>query len=100
VQQATVLDFRCRVGHRFSVESLVAGESEQVEAALWTAVRVLEEKAALLRQLATRAKERGQSWADARFTVEAQKLERKAAVVRAVLLDLERPGPKEEGLAR
>src|ERR1043166_1987013 len=33
--------FRCLVGHAFSPESLLAGESETVERALWTAVKTL-----------------------------------------------------------
>jgi two-component system chemotaxis response regulator CheB len=96
VQQGTALDFCCRVGHRFSVESLVARESEQVETALWTAVRVLEEKAALLCRLADRAEERVQGWADARFAVDAQELERKARVVREVLFDPGMPGTEAD----
>jgi two-component system, chemotaxis family, protein-glutamate methylesterase/glutaminase len=43
--------FRCHVGHTFSMESLVREQSEGLERALWAAVRVLEESAALSRRL-------------------------------------------------
>src|SRR5262249_31464930 len=36
--------FRCHVGHGYTAEGLMAKQDEQVEAALWTAVRELEER--------------------------------------------------------
>jgi two-component system chemotaxis response regulator CheB len=46
--------YRCRVGHAYSAEALVAAQGDTVEAALWTALEVLEERAELLRKLANR----------------------------------------------
>lgn len=43
--------FRCHVGHAFSLESLVRAQGEELERALWAAVRALEETAALTRRL-------------------------------------------------
>src|SRR5262249_47369312 len=48
--------FRCHVGHAFSLESLVREQSEEMERALWAAVRSLEESAALSRRLAANEK--------------------------------------------
>jgi two-component system chemotaxis response regulator CheB len=50
-----VLRFRCRVGHAYSEDGMRAAYSESVESALWTAVRALEESAALERKLAQQA---------------------------------------------
>jgi two-component system, chemotaxis family, protein-glutamate methylesterase/glutaminase len=44
--------FRCRIGHAYSTDSLLDAENEVVEAALWTAVRSLEESAAIARRVA------------------------------------------------
>ena len=48
------LHFRCHVGHAFAPETLLGLKSEDMEAALWTCVRMLKEKSTLSRQLATR----------------------------------------------
>jgi two-component system chemotaxis response regulator CheB len=77
--------FRCRVGHRYSTETLVAEQEVALEAALWTALRALEESAALSRRLAKRAEEQGQRHAVTRFGEQASDRERRAGVVRAAL---------------
>lgn len=43
--------FRCHVGHAFTLEALVREQSEEMERALWAAVRALEESAALARRV-------------------------------------------------
>ena len=52
--QGDVPGYRCRVGHVYSEEALVEAQSTSVEAALWMAVEVLEERAELLRRVARR----------------------------------------------
>jgi two-component system, chemotaxis family, protein-glutamate methylesterase/glutaminase len=51
--------FRCRVGHAYSAVSLEAAQTESVERALWSALRALEERSALMRKLAAQARRRG-----------------------------------------
>ena len=45
-------NFRCRVGHTWSSESLLAARDNEVDGALWVALRSLHEKAKLSRRLA------------------------------------------------
>jgi two-component system, chemotaxis family, protein-glutamate methylesterase/glutaminase len=54
-----VLQFRCHVGHAFAPEVLLSQKSEELEAALWSSLRLLKEKAMLTRQLATRTRRTG-----------------------------------------
>jgi two-component system, chemotaxis family, protein-glutamate methylesterase/glutaminase len=48
--------FECSVGHVFSIESLSSAQAEALESAPWAAVRSLEDRAALLKRLAGRAR--------------------------------------------
>ncbi len=56
---AQVLRYRCRVGHAYTAESLLADQSQRLEDALWAATRGLEEKAALSHRLGARARDSG-----------------------------------------
>lgn len=48
--------YRCRVGHSYTAESLESHQSEELEAALWEALRSIEENLALSQKLLERAK--------------------------------------------
>jgi two-component system chemotaxis response regulator CheB len=80
-----VVEFRCRVGHAYTAEALLAHQTEQLEAAMWTALRSLEEHAALARRLAARAHGRGHEHSASAFTEQAMDAEHHASVIRGVL---------------
>jgi two-component system chemotaxis response regulator CheB len=86
LRDGELLHFRCRVGHAWSPDSLLAEQSEALEAALWTALRALEESAALSRRLAAQAHQRGYARAAARFEDQMRSAEEHALVIRKVLL--------------
>jgi two-component system chemotaxis response regulator CheB len=73
--------FRCSVGHVFSIESLAAGQSHQLEGALWTAVRALEDRAELLRQLSARADSSGHQRSARAFEAQADDAEHRSRLV-------------------
>jgi two-component system chemotaxis response regulator CheB len=54
--EAARLSFRCHVGHAYAPEILLSQKADEYEAALWTSLRLLREKATLTRQLATRTR--------------------------------------------
>jgi two-component system, chemotaxis family, protein-glutamate methylesterase/glutaminase len=78
--------FRCRVGHTFSPDSLLEGQSEALERALWSAIRGLEERAALTKQLGQRMRERGVLSSATRFDERAQEMEQQATLLRQYVL--------------
>ncbi len=51
--------YRCRIGHAYSQTSLEGEQAATVETTLWTAIRALEERAALLHDVANRTRGRG-----------------------------------------
>jgi two-component system chemotaxis response regulator CheB len=53
--------FRCRVGHTFSIDGMLAGKQTVIERALWAAVVALEERADLTRRVIKRLREAGAS---------------------------------------
>jgi two-component system, chemotaxis family, protein-glutamate methylesterase/glutaminase len=53
------LRFRCRTGHSYNSNSMLAVQRDSVEQSLWSAIRVLEERADLLRRIGRRARLRG-----------------------------------------
>lgn len=82
-----LLRFRCRIGHAYSVNSLLTEQSEAMEAALWTALRALEESGALAHRLARRASRHKQTLVAGRFQKRAQEAEQQAAMIQQLLLN-------------
>lgn len=91
--EGEITRFRCRTGHGYALESLVANQSESVEGALWAALRALEERGALARQMAIRFQSRGHRSASGRWDRRAGQAVQQAMVVRDLLRRLH---PDEE----
>jgi two-component system chemotaxis response regulator CheB len=87
IQDRGLLRYRCRVGHAWSPESLLTQQREALEAALWIALRSLEERAALARGLAEPARRRGHAITAARFEEQASEAQQAARLLRELLLD-------------
>jgi two-component system, chemotaxis family, protein-glutamate methylesterase/glutaminase len=101
VQDHHLMRFRCRVGHAYSPESLYAEQSEELEAALWIALRTLEEKVSLTSRLGDQARERGHYRAEKLFLERVRDTEEAAGRIRDVLMKTQlgtgdgAPGPIE-----
>jgi two-component system chemotaxis response regulator CheB len=80
-----VVRFRCHTGHAYSVESLLAGQTEGIEAALWASLRALEDKARLSEKLARHARERTHERSAERYTEQADTLQKQARLIRQML---------------
>jgi len=82
-----VLQWSCHVGHLYSFDSLAEAQGGAVEAALWTALRSLEDRAALMRRLAEHSDLQGRPRSSEMFGRQAERAQRQADLVRAVVRD-------------
>jgi two-component system chemotaxis response regulator CheB len=78
--------FRCRVGHAFSPETFFEEQAENVEAALWAAVRSLEEQASFANVMAVRAKRGNDKRARGRYERHRQLTSAHAETLRRLLV--------------
>jgi len=78
-------DFRCEVGHGFTAESLLDGQSRSLERALWVALRTLKERGVIIDQLAAQARERGFESSASSFDQRRAELEEHAEAIHRVL---------------
>jgi two-component system chemotaxis response regulator CheB len=85
VGEGGLLRFRCHVGHAYTAEGLRAEQASMLEGALWTAVRALEESAALARRMATRARKHENATTAEYFEARAEEDEQRAELVRQAL---------------
>jgi two-component system chemotaxis response regulator CheB len=88
--------YRCRVGHEYTMESFVASQADRVEAALWTALRVLEERAAVHRRIAERHRRRGLEEFSTRYVRRAEESVAHGFVLRELIEEFTR---SDEGVA-
>jgi two-component system chemotaxis response regulator CheB len=84
--------FRCRVGHAWSPEALDAEQAQALEAALWMALRGLEERAALSLRMGRRAEQRGHQISAETFRQRHDEAQQAAVVLRRLLLQGELSG--------
>ncbi|MGI4787669.1 MAG: chemotaxis protein CheB [Janthinobacterium lividum] len=85
ITEGELIRFRCRVGHAFSPNSLLASQSDNLEEALWVALRALEESAAMAERLQERAADRGHVLSAQRFSEQAGDARQRARIIHDVL---------------
>jgi two-component system chemotaxis response regulator CheB len=84
VQESDLVRYRCRVGHAYSEQVMVEAQGGAAEAALWTALEVLQERSELLTRIADRMRPT-QARTQHRFREGARQAEERAAAIRRVL---------------
>lgn len=86
LKEGELFRYRCRVGHAYSAESLLTAKSEELEGALWGALRALEESAAISRRMADRAERDGHKLTHARLNEVAEEQHEQATILRNMLV--------------
>lgn len=97
---ASSQELHCRVGHAYSIDTLVEEQRLAVERALWAAVRSLREQAAISEHIATRAEQRGTESAARFYRTREHAARDNAATLERILVE-NAPDPEpaaEEGL--
>jgi two-component system chemotaxis response regulator CheB len=87
LREGKVVRFRCHTGHAFSADSLLAANSEELEARLWDAVRASDESVFLLNRLAEEFARSGNTAAAERCFDEAREMHERLRPVRETAID-------------
>ena len=96
VPEGGVERYRCRVGHAYTAQTLAVEQQNGVEAALWSALRALEERSALARRMRERMHAGGRSHSALLFERQANEGVAQAEQVRRLLLGQEEAAILEE----
>jgi two-component system, chemotaxis family, protein-glutamate methylesterase/glutaminase len=85
LKEGGILRFRCHTGHAYTAGTLLEEGQVMAEDTLWGAIRSLEERILLLRQLAEHLESNNRGADAASLSQEIKKVERKADLVRHAL---------------
>jgi two-component system, chemotaxis family, protein-glutamate methylesterase/glutaminase len=88
-EEGETVSYRCRVGHAYTMNTLVARHVDTLERTLWSAYRALEERSAMSRRIARRLGDRGRKESAGRFERQAELSARQAGELKALLDSLE-----------
>ena len=82
--------FRCRVGHAYTLNALLASEHDALEAALWAAVRALQENAEVKERTAAMVERNGSSSDAARIREDAKAQMEQAKLISTRIVEVQR----------
>jgi two-component system chemotaxis response regulator CheB len=85
VREGDLVRYRCHVGHGFTSQTMSEMQDLEIEQALWTSVRLLEEQAELQKRLATRWQAPGNRQVSDRFTANAVDRKYAADLIRELI---------------
>ncbi len=98
IQDESLLRFRCRVGHAFSIDSMMAEQSDAIEEAMWAALKTLEEQASISRKMAEQSRRNGHTLMARRFEERQKQAEKRIDLLMSALQKSETaiPIPQED----
>ena len=87
--------YRCRVGHAFSMDSMLAGQSEALEDAIWVAFKIVQEQAAMARRVAEQMEAKGRTYLARRYEERQRDSEQRASLLLKALKRLDPVTPED-----
>lgn len=87
LQSGKVVRYRCHVGHGYTADTLMSAQAQTLEDALWSALRALEENAAMRRRMAQRVRKGNLHTMAQQYDEQAHAAEIRAKIIRSVLTD-------------
>ena len=96
IHDGELLRFRCRVGHAFSIDSMMAEQSDAIEEAMWVALKVLEEQVSISRKMADQSRQNGHSLMARRFEERQKQAEKRVDLLMSALQKSETAIPNEQ----
>lgn len=81
------LRFRCHIGHSFTADLFLSEQTQNIENALWSAVRAMEEKVTFSRQMAERMEGYNLQSAAAKYEEHANSLDAEVSLIRGIILN-------------
>lgn len=88
VQAGKLPRFRCRTGHIYSPLTLLETKGAELEAALWAALRTLEEEASVAGRLAARSRGAGAGFAARRYETRQGEAAHRAHLIRQTIASI------------
>jgi two-component system chemotaxis response regulator CheB len=95
-----LFQYTCHVGHRYSGDSLRSAQNDDLDHALWAALRALQESGALRQRMSDHARQRGMDTIADEYAQQARESDRRADTIRRVLMPDVEPGEEPVDIAR
>jgi two-component system, chemotaxis family, protein-glutamate methylesterase/glutaminase len=86
IEEGSLVHYQCRVGHSFTPSALLSAQVDEVEGLLWGALRAMEEREAIYRNIQERNLQLGVATFEASLENKIQANQRHAEMLRQILL--------------
>ncbi len=91
IKDGALSRYRCHIGHAYGEEQMIIGLDDNLKRAMESALRALNERAALVGRLRDEAKNVGRSDLAGSWDLRAREFEQEAEVIRHAIARLDRP---------
>ncbi len=87
IDKSEPLRFRCHTGHSFTADTFLAEQTLNLEKALWSAIRIMEDKVMFFRQMSERMGSYNLQSAAAKYEEHAKSLDAEVSLIRDIILN-------------